>query len=136
MVINFSLPEFATVIHDELRWIEDYAKDFELSRRKVLASAARTEKNKKEIENLSEAFTYILSVDFSGAVEIERIPGHEKNQIANDVIEETYQILHSVISDEIRYSLSNSSEFKKLISDQLKPQIQQLLEVALNDGVD
>ena len=126
MDINIATPELISVVQSTLSWVEDYAKQLELSRRNTMATAAQTEKERKEIQELSEAFTYTVKVESDGNsfnVSIERVPPYEDNPYANDAARETDIILQSIIGEEISYSISNSEELKSLVVQQIEPQI-------------
>ena len=123
-------------IKSQLEWIENYAKNFELSRRASLAAMAKTEKERESIQGLSEAFAYLLNIDWSAGnnffgISIERVPAKSNNEIENQIIEETSVILNSVLGEEVRYTLSNSEEFQKIVTEQIKPQIIQEIKSVL-----
>ncbi len=123
MVINMST-ELCSVVKRELLWIEQFAKNYELSRRASFISACKTEEAQKEIANASEAFAYILNVDLGNRISLERIPAKDRDvPSVNHIIDETLFLMRGFINDLVQDVLVNSDVFKREVIKQIEPQI-------------
>lgn len=123
MVINMST-ELCSVVKRELLWIEQFAKNYELSRRASFISACKTEEAQKEIASASEAFTYVLNVDLGNRISLERIPAQDRDvPSVNHIIDETLFLMRGFINDLVQDVLVNSDVFKQEVIKQIEPQI-------------
>ena len=122
MDINFSDFDFSTVIQHHLEWLEDYAKNFELNRRIVAASAVKSEEERKRIEDLWDAFTYMVVVE-GNSITLERVPATEADPIGNDIVQETNSFLQTILPDAINHALSQGS-FINDVTNAIKPKIE------------
>lgn len=123
MVINMST-ELCSVVKRELLWIEQFAKNYELSRRASFISACKTEEAQKEIASASEAFAYVLNVDLGNRISLERIPAQDRDvPSVNHIIDETLFLMRGFINDLVQDVLVNSDVFKQEVIKQIEPQI-------------
>lgn len=123
MVINMST-ELCSVVKRELLWIEQFAKNYELSRRASFISACKTEEAQKEIASASEAFAYVLNVDLGNRISLERIPAQDRDvPSVNHIIDETLFLMRGFINDLVQDVLVNSDLFKQEVIKQIEPQI-------------
>lgn len=120
--MTIDVPEFDMVIYKYIEWIEDFAKRFEISRRLVAASCAKTEEERTEILNYSEAFAYIITVEH-GNISFERIPASSSYEVESDCIYETFTMLQTLLPEQISASMGNAQQE---IAELLKPRVKEI----------
>jgi hypothetical protein len=102
-------PEFDTVIKSHIFGTEEWLKQFELSRKSAVASAAKTKQEREKCLNYSEAFAYIVTVE-NGEVSWERIPGKSEDETENSIIQETLTMAATLLPDELRIAMGSAKE--------------------------
>ena len=122
MIIEMT-DELSAIIKSELLWMEEYAKNYELSRRASASSICKTEAEKKKYETASEDFVYVLEVD-GNRVQLVRVPPTDQDPTINDIAVETEALMNAHLSDLTHDSIASSDKFKNFIAEHvIKPYI-------------
>lgn len=127
MDINY-IPEFDTVIKSYLEPVEKEIRQLELTRRLVNASSCKTEEDKTEILNGSEAFTYLIDIH-NGELTVERVPHYDHISVLNDIIAETLEMAKTLLPKRIEIAMGEASpELANILLPQIKTEIMAMLQ--------